>query len=69
MIETSDHFVFVSVDGRHMPVVAFCQEKLNPAAQEQIREKLLTFHTKMPPGVVWEFWLDDEATAPRLMSF
>lgn len=68
MIEKSDHFVFVPVEGRHQPVMAFCAEKLNPSARDEIREKVLSFHTKMPPGVVWEFWLDGESKAPKLMS-
>lgn len=68
MIEKSDHFVFVPVEGRHMPVTAFCAEKLNPAAREKIRDKVLAFHTKVPPHTVWEFWLDDDSKEPKFMS-
>ena len=67
-IEKDDHFVFVPVEGRHMPVVAFCPEKLNPAARERIRDMILTLHTKFPPHAIWEFWLENESKEPKFIT-
>ncbi len=68
MIDKSDHFVVVNVEERNKSVVAFCPEKLTPAAKERIRETVLAFHTKVLPHMVWEFWLDDGSMEPKFMT-